>query len=314
MEPVTTTTHEAKPRQRPTRSRLLKGMGILCVLFLAAIVIHQNSRPRYQGKTAEEWFGEVTTSTSGTEFLDQDPAVIGLRHLGTNAVWFLWHETTRKETPVLSSLQKRLDRLTGRHQNNPPSADRAQTAWVILFVFGPETEVLVPEALERLKSSDPNEAAHAAMLLGRTKQQPEVVVPVILKSLALTNRNGDHRVSHYVGLKEFGPQAKDAVPVLRAQLAKPKIPNSYEGYWLAKAILTINGPGPEVTYFTTNLVPGNFKLSYPNLAALESLGTNARPATVELHKFMLTLTNAEDTARVQAIIKNIDPEGIYQKP
>ncbi len=37
-----------------------------------------------------------------------------------------------------------------------------------------------------------------------------------------------------------------ARPYLRMQLAKTTTPNSYEGYWLTKALLTINGPGPEV--------------------------------------------------------------------
>jgi len=318
MEPVDTTPSAGHPLHQPPQrlrpARLLQGMGILCVLLLGFVVIRHALEPKYQGKTAEEWFEEVTTSTSGTEYVTKDPAVIGLRHLGTNAVWFLWREQARKESPWLTSLQRRFDRLTGKNKNSPPTIGRAHTAWMVLFSFGLETEVLIPEALELLKNGQPNEAAFAAFLLGRTGRQPDVVVPAILASLAVTNRHIDHRISHYVGLQTLGPQAKAALPYLRTQLADPVIAQTREGYWLARAILTINGPGPEVNYFTRNLVPGNFRLSYPNLAPLAHLGTNARPAAPELHKFMLTLTNAEDSTRVLEIIRKIDPEGLYQKP
>lgn len=299
-----------KSHQRLTRVALLSIVLLCCLVFWGKRTL----QPKYQGKTAEELFNEISTGSSGSEYVAKDPAVIALRHLGTNAVWFLWRETKHKEFRWLNSLQQRFDRLVGKNQNIPPDFGRAGTAWVVLFQFGPETEVLIPEALELLKQGKPNEAAFAAMLLGRTQRQPDVVVPAILQSLAVTNRNMDHRISHIVALRELGPSAKAALPYLQARLADPAVASTREGYWVAKAILTINGPGPEVAYFTTNLVAGNFLRSYDNLAPLEHLGTNARPAALELQKFMLTLTNAEDSARVQAIIKKIDPEGIYQKP
>jgi hypothetical protein len=302
------------PSKRLARSHLLLGFLVLCLLLLGTKAIHHALQPRYQGKTVEEWFDGVTTGSSGREAVNNDPAVIGLRHLGTNAVWFLWREQARKESPMLSALQKHIDQFTGRNKNSPPELSRAYTAWVVLLVFGPETEVLIPEALELLKNGQPEEAAHAAMLLGRTRRQAEVVVPAILHSLAVTNRDANQRISHYVALKEFGPQAKAALPYLRAQLAKSTIPNSYEGYWLAKAILTINGPGPEVSYFTKRLVPGDLQRSFPNLAPLEQLGTNACTATPVLFQFAQTLTNQVDSNRVMEVIRKIDPEGVYAKP
>ncbi|MGV3756654.1 MAG: hypothetical protein ACO1QS_14825 [Verrucomicrobiota bacterium] len=313
MSAPTHTSRSTAPRpNRPTK--LLAGLLVICFLLWCGLSLPRLLEPKYQGKTADQWFAEVTTGSSGSEHLTKDPAVIGLRHLGTNAVWFLWNERTRKASPLLTSWQKRLNRLTGKQNNQPPGPGRAQTAWLILFQFGPETEVLIPEALELLKNGTPSEAAHAARLLGFTQRRPELVVPAILQSLALTNRSYDERVSHFVALWKLGPSAKAAVPYLRTQLNQPAMASGYGGDWLAKAILTINGPGPEVDYFTRNLVPGNFRLSYPNLAPLEHLGTNARPAAIALHKFRLTLTNAEDSARVLEIIRKIDPEGISQKP
>ncbi len=291
-------------------------IGLLAFIFVICLILWGSKalQPKYQGKTVEEWFDGVTTGSSGSEAVSNDPAVIGLRHLGTNAVWFLWRERARKESPMLSALQKRIDQFTGRNKNNPPEFSRAYTAWVVLLVFGPETEVLIPEALELLKNGQPEEAAHAAMLLGRTRQQAPVIVPALLQSLTMTNRNGDHRVSHIVGLKEFGPEAKAALPYLRTQLAKAAVSNSYEGYWLAKAILTIDGPGPEVGYFTKNLLPGNYPSSYPALATLEQLGTNARTAAPSVFLFAQTLTNQVDSNRVMEVIRKIDPEGVYAKP
>ena len=284
-------------------------------LLLGIKVAHRALQPKYQGKTAQEWFDEVSRTSSGDIFLANDPAFKGLQHLGTNAVWFLWHERAQRKSPWLATLNSQLYRLNPSSKNAPPTEqDRAHAAWVILLYFGPETGVLVPEALELLKSNDANEAAQAAMLLGRTRQQAPLIVPAILQSIVQTNRNSDQRVSHIVALKEFGPEAKAALPYLRAQLAKINVVNSYEGYWLAKAILTINGSGPEVDYFTKRLVPGDYQRSFPNLAPLEQLGTNARTAALELHKFLLTLTNEVDSARVLTVIRKIDPEGIYNQP
>lgn len=307
------TSTELKPKRLRNNWRIW--LLVFFALLLGIKVAHRALQPKYQGKTAAEWFDEVSTTSSGSEFLVNDPAVEGLRHLGTNAVWFLWEERARRESPWVAALKKQLNRLNRTPRTVPPvDVDRAHAAWLVLLYFGPETKVLIPQALELLKSSDPNEAAHAAMLLGRTQQQAPLIVPAILQSIVMTNRGPDQRVSHIVALKEFGPEAKAALPYLRAQLAKINVANSYEGYWLAKAILTINGPGPEVGYFTKRLVPGDYQRSFPNLAPLEQLGTNARTAVPELYKFLLTLTNEVDSARVLTVIRKIDPEGVYTQP
>ena len=219
-----TATAVVQPRQRLTRLALLSIVLLCCLVFWGK----RASQPKYQGKTAEDLFAEISTGSSGSEYVAKDPAVIALRHLGTNAVWFLWRETKHKESPWLNSLQKRYDRLIGKNQNIPPDFGRVGTAWVVLFQFGPETEVLIPEALELLKQGKPNEAAFAAMLLGRTQRQPAVVVPAILQSLAVTNRTMDHRISHIVALRELGPLAKAALPYLQARLADPAVASTRE--------------------------------------------------------------------------------------
>jgi hypothetical protein len=94
-----------------------------------------------------------------------------------------------------------------------PNEKCRQTAADCLGMIGPTAEKAVPDLIERLADTNDEAVGGAAFALGRIHRQPEVVVPALLKAL-----NGKHtnwtRSSILVGLSDFGPEAKAAIPVL----------------------------------------------------------------------------------------------------
>jgi hypothetical protein len=68
-------------------------MALIVVVALAGwYMLSVKEEPRYQGKTVNEWFWAISTKTSvpnqfGVTF--NDPGVVGVVNLGTNAVPFL---------------------------------------------------------------------------------------------------------------------------------------------------------------------------------------------------------------------------------
>jgi hypothetical protein len=314
MEPENTTTPESKQHKRFTRSRVLLGMVVLCLLLWSINAIHHAKQPKYQGKTAEEWFGEYELIR---EFSLRETSAEAFRNLGTNGVWFLWKEYCRKDSKPTAWIMAQKDRLLGIKRPwwaNSHELERQCKAMFLLRELGANAEPLIPEILSKLSSCNPDEASTMAYLLGTIQRQPEIAVPAIHQSLLSTNLNISQRINNYISLAKFGDKAKSSLPELKARFTNPVYTNNGENLHLARAILLINGPGPELGLFTNNLVFGDFMKSYSSISRMESCGTNARPAAAVLIRFAQTLTNEFDSNQVMQTVRIIDPEGIYQKP
>jgi HEAT repeat protein len=83
-------------------------------------------------------------------------------------------------------------------------------ATFVLRCLGPEARDAVPALTECLK--DPYVCTWAVIALGRIHQQPQQVVPLLMRYIQ-TNRND--RTSAITALSRFGADAKAAVPLLR---------------------------------------------------------------------------------------------------
>lgn len=271
-------------------------------------------QPKYEGKTAAEWFAAYTLDDAVR--LDKAEGV-PFQKLGTNAVWFLWGEYTRKDSKATAWLVAQKDRFTGKKRlwwANTHEKERQSKALVLLREMGPASEPLIPEIIPRLKSADLDEAATMAYFLAKIHRQPEVVVPAIHHALLLTNWSFGQRKNHIAALGMFGPQAKSALPELQSRFGHPAYTNHAEAFYLARAILQINGPGPELGVFTNNLVPGDIHKSTSALSHLRDVGTNAWPAVPVLREFIKTFTNDSDGIYILDVIREIDPEARQNKP
>jgi len=300
---------------RMIHSRWLVGAVLLLAIVIGGKVIHWAMQPKYKGKTVEQWFAAYTID--GVLRLEEAEGV-PFQKLGTNAVWFLWREYARKDSKPTAWLMAQKDSLTGKKRiwwANTHELERQAKALILLRNMGPAAEPLIPEIIPRLASPDLNEAATMAYFLAEINRQPEVVVPAIHRAWLSTNWSFSHSKNHIAALGKFGPQAKSALPELQSRIGNPALTNRAEIFYLARSILQINGPGPELGVFTNNLVPGDIHKSISALASLHDVGTNARPAIPVLREFVKTFANdSASQAYIMDVIREIDPEARMDKP
>jgi len=299
-----------KPRSCITFTRVLLGFITLGLLVWCLKTIHHVLQPKYQGKTAEEWFAAYTWTGKPIEEANAVP----FEHLGTNGVWFLWGEYCRKDSKPTVWLMRIRDVFTKDLWAPSHEQDRHFRASAMVLKLGPMAEPLIPAILSRMTATDPDEATSMAYLLGNIQRRPEIVVPALQLSLRSTNWTSTQRIRTILALSQFGSHAKPALPMLQGWLADPAYTTNGANPYLATAILRINGPGPELALLTNNLVPGDYDKSMKYITLIDSAGTNASPAAPVLLQFAGTLTNETEIKTVRDTIHKIDPQGIYHKP
>ena len=295
------------------RSRWLFGAVLLLAIVMGGKMIHRAMQPKYEGKTVEEWFADWKYRNSE---MPEPQRVEVCTNLGTNAVWYLWGEYRRNDSVVTAWIMEKKHRFFGSGYQFETSHERQRhlKALSTLHLLGGQCEPLIPEIVKHLKSSNPVEACNMVSLLGSIRQQPDLVVPVIHLSLLSTNWESYQRKLHIDALGKFGPAAKSVLPELQKRFANPAATNQGENHHLARAILRINGPGPELGLFTNGLAAGDFVKSFSDICFLEQVGTNARSAAPILRDFMGTLTNESEIRYVIQVIQEIDPEARQNAP
>ncbi len=314
MEPENTTAPEAKPRKRFTGSRVLLGIVGACLLLWSIKAIQHAMQPKYQGKTAAEWFADAKRADElcelNPEDLRRDPTVEAFRHLGTNGVWFLRREHIRKPSKTAALLVGLWEEYVSKKRQYFHYGVRQKIqARQLLIGLGPQSDPLIPLLVDQLASPDQDESVDALILLAHLHRRADIVVPALVKQLQQA-----HQKTHYLwGLSEFGPEASAAVPALRELLARPKI-SPEEKAEIAYAILKINGAGPELEFITAHIKYADYENSSLAIERLGQLGPIAETATPALISFARTLTNSIYSNRVMHIIHKIDPAGIHPKP
>ncbi len=185
---------------------------VLCLGLGAVVVVRSSARnrmPVYQGRTAQEWLGEVFTT-------NQSAAMQAFRAMGTNALPVILHAFEKRDSAWDKFYQKNYPKLPAgmRKHLTPPLADQMgwSAAELVFLNMGQSTEAM--PALARMLA-DKNNLAKAIILpcftarlnLGETNY-----VPLLIDFLLSTNAN--ERVQAAFALGRFGPLAKSAVPKL----------------------------------------------------------------------------------------------------
>jgi hypothetical protein len=294
------------------RSRWLWCVVILLVVTVGGRVIHRAMQPKYEGKTVEEWFEGWRLNTGE----DEKRLVEVYSSFGTNAVWYLWRENNRKDSMITAWVMAKKHRFFGSGYKFGTSHEeqRHLKAMYLLSLLEDRCEPLIPEITPLLSSPNLDMRCSMISLLGSIRRRPEVVVPAIQQSLHSTNWQAYQRNKHIDALGEFGPAAKSVLPELQKQFINLAVTNQIERRYLAKAIVQINGPGPELEVFTNALVPGDFTQSFTSISFLERIGTNAGPAAPILRELTGTFTNEVEVKYVMEVIRKIDPNENYHKP
>jgi HEAT repeat protein len=93
-------------------------------------------------------------------------------------------------------------------------------AWFCLGLLGPTAETIVPELVDIAEDTNAPQRFLAMSLLARIHSHPDIAVPVLEK--ALEGSNFSVVITSALGLGEFGPAAKSAVPALLAKWRRLK--------------------------------------------------------------------------------------------
>ncbi len=313
----TTSSPKSKAR-RLTRADVLWIIVGVCLAFWGVEVIDHSLQPQYQGKTAQEWFQSASfreiNHVSLAEATNQ-PVVVAFKHLGPDAVHYLWQKNNRARSHIEDWLGDLQIRLTGQELDHHPKFDPMK-AYSLLEHMGPAAEPIIPELIEQLLLEEPDYAALAAYLLGSIRTQPETVLPALVKSLTMKRHSLEDRQACVYALGAYGSAAVPYLPTLRAMLLDPHLSRE-EKVHIAAATLRISGEVKDLKqaveeFFT--LDPRVEQKDFSVLSHLEALGPLAQEIAPSLLAYSRTTPSVNASNYVINALQTIDPQGKYSKP
>jgi hypothetical protein len=236
-------------------------LAILAVAALTVLVreILRFREPVYQGKRLSVWLTQYGTnhwSARGGEAEKQ--AANAIRHIGTNAIPIYLEMMTTRESPLKLKLMALVprgwlarfhlrsvynDRLLGDYGLialgvdarssvpaliallNDTNPDVRYAAVFALRSLGPVAGESLPSLIKCLKDPEFTVQSDAILALGEIHQEPERVIPILVEFLAQP-QNPQYSVAIHGNamwsLRQFGAQAKPAVPMLLGYLNDPE--------------------------------------------------------------------------------------------
>jgi len=279
-----------KLRPRLTFTRLFLGFIALCLLVWCLKTIHYALQPKYQGKTAEEWFALIDThGQSGSNGIlaisNDDPAVRALKQFGSAPVRFLWRELHARDSRVKAVFIERIRAWSNNRWAIASSRERNFKALVALGQLGPAADALIPELLLCAQSTDQLESAHGLRLLGDIGTQPEVTLPLFLSNVGATNPIV-FGLSLLV-LHKLGPQASNALPALARALT---LKTNHQRLLVASAMVAM-GDRTKLSVLLTEVQNTNSPYRTNTLSLLQQLKTDALDALPDLIALAKNSTN-----------------------
>ncbi|MGV3756658.1 MAG: hypothetical protein ACO1QS_14845 [Verrucomicrobiota bacterium] len=206
-----------KPAPRLMRSRVLLGFVGLCLLLWCVKSIHHAMQPKYQGKTAEEWFKAIKTTyydkympTWNIE--SDDPALIALGAMGENTLPVLRAEFARRESPLKNRFIKLLNNHLKQKLPLDSRLERHTKVRHVLFRVKTKADPLVPFFLDQMDSQDPETLKSAVLCLRFINTRPEVVLPVMIPLLGI--RTNDVFYPARLCISSYTNDAQIALPLL----------------------------------------------------------------------------------------------------
>lgn len=199
-------------------------LGILgaCLLFWSIKAIHHALQPKYQGKTAQEWFAQINTRDSlhpnqGIQIIELDPEIQAFKHFGPDAARFLWKELKAEDSAIKTWSIDHLQTWSNGRWRIESSQERNVKAWVCLQQLGERADCLMPEIIAQAGGKDKTQRYGALQLIGSIGTRTEQTVPLLVSCLS----DPDPWIveSSLSSLTILGPAATNALPELAHQLS-----------------------------------------------------------------------------------------------
>jgi hypothetical protein len=189
---------------------MLVGIGVVVgMIFLPAKILGNSPRTVYAGKPIRYWEQQLTNRDAGAgnaAFSVVNAQVIP-QLLDT-----IFHDTNDSRLRITL-----IDALPGVQIRFLPSETRRAYAARDMGFLGPAARSAMPVMLEALKGKDPAVRHAAVYVLGKTRCDPEVVIPLLIGYLEDDDLNEEAALA----LANYGRLAKAAVPKLIPLLSAP---------------------------------------------------------------------------------------------
>jgi hypothetical protein len=215
-----------RPKPRITFTHVLLGFAVLCLLLWSIKATQHAMQPKYQGKTAEEWFAGLDPfkrSSTQTAFSlsMEDPAFQAFTHLGPDAAQFLWQEYNHKDSKLETWTIRKIGDWSSGGWRIDSANIRNFKAMCLLQAMGPKAECLVPDLRNSLKSAASDyERSRLLEMLNKISPKDLAKLPYLIPGLNSTNAGV--RAQSLDGLHCMGVQASSALPALEKLLQKTK--------------------------------------------------------------------------------------------
>ena len=186
--------------------------------------------PRWQGRTANAWFKEVSTAGGGS---GADAGRSALVSMGDNSAAYLAEVFTHQDGAWKQSL---IQWARARGWTSSPS-ERRRASWAaqILREIGPNGRRAVPCLVRAARDRTHPRRAGAIELLGVIHRDPPLAIPTLVDCLRETN--GYVRTFAATALGSFGAEGRAAVPALWEALGSQ---DTYLAVASASALLRID--------------------------------------------------------------------------
>lgn len=195
------------------RHRWLWSVAILCLLLWGTKAIHHAMQPKYQGKTAEEWFAQINiynppSTNSTVQIVELDPGIQAFKHFGPDAARFVWKELNVQDSLFKTWLIEQVQRWSDGRWVIESSDVRNIKAHVCLDQMGAQADCLMPEIITQAINKDYG----ALQLIGKIGTRTEQTVPLLVTSLS----DSDPWIvnASLFSLERIGPAATNALPAL----------------------------------------------------------------------------------------------------
>lgn len=252
----------------------------LAALCLALIGVGVSLKiQRDQPNTPKTLFAKIDIRDGQISLVD--PALLALAALGTNAVPFL------------------LEKLA------TPNESEQFRASSVIGVLPVEAKRAAVPGLLRIAQDDARKARDRDLqLLGEIHQEPRLIVPFMISVVADKSENDGSRWFAAIALREYGPDAKEAVPILTTLFGET---NFLSRAHAATALLRIDGSQKAAfDFLTASLASKTAKERSAAAYFLSKCGDAARPALPQL-KLACKDTDSNVRFNASETVKTLDP-------
>jgi hypothetical protein len=303
-----------KARGRLLRSRWVKGVAIVGLLLVGFKIGHRAMQPKYEGKTAEEWFARIQLREAGEArkkftFKVVDRAVQALAGMEEKAIPLLSEKYVRRDSALKKKLISLLEKITRGRVLLENERERRMRVTFVIQAMGAKADALVPMLIREAKAGDEAGKIQAVICLGDIGTRPDEVLPVIIDMLGSSSSWNRALALHSVA--QYAPHAVVALPLLEQRTAST---NAMMRVLATRAMVDFGETNKAYKLMLREIRDTNSPVRMEAVQLLNIFGTNAISAIPLLHDMVLNTSDAKlrDTAFRQ--IKRIDPEARYHNP